>query len=171
MTAPDTDAPPRSRLLVVGAALLVVVLVVGLVAAMMSIRSGLDADNANGSVPVDSLDDLQGRFVSINDVGAPARTVVPVEIEVDGSSMTVRTGCNGGSSVVDVDESRLVLEGDGLMSTLMACETPLMDQERWVVEMLTSTPRLDRSGPSLFLTWGEGDRYWLGLEERTAREG
>lgn len=171
MTTTETDTPPRSRPLVVGAAVLVVVLVVGLVAAMMSVASHRRDDNTNGTVAVGSLDDLRGRWVSINDVGAPARTVVPVELTVEGSTLRVRTGCNGGTGEADIDGSRLVLRGGGLVTTEMGCETPLMDQEQWVVEMLTSTPRLERSGPYLFLHWGRGDGYWLGLEQQTAQAG
>ena len=52
------------------------------------------------------------------------------------------------------------------MSTRMACEPALMEQERWVTEMLSSHPRLELSGPYLALHWGEGEQWWLGLEQR-----
>ena len=51
-----------------------------------------------------------------------------------------------------------------LISTRMACEPALMEQERWVTEMLASHPRLELSGPYLYLHWGEGEQWWLGLE-------
>ena len=45
-----------------------------------------------------------------------------------------------------------------------------MQQEAWVVSMLGARPRLERSGPYLYLHWGEGERYWLGLEQRSSAE-
>ena len=41
---------------------------------------------------------------------------------------------------------------------------PAPVHERWVTEMLGSRPRLERSGPSLYVHWGEGEQWWLGLE-------
>ena len=54
------------------------------------------------------------------------------------------------------------------MSTRMACEPPLMEQERWVSQMLEGRPRLELSGPYLYLHWGEGEQWWLGLEHEPA---
>ena len=54
---------------------------------------------------------------------------------------------------------------DPLATTRMACEPALMAQERWVIEMLDSRPRLELSGPYLALHWGEDERWWLGLEQ------
>ena len=52
----------------------------------------------------------------------------------------------------------------------MACEPALMEQERWVTEMLETRPRLELSGPYLYLHWGEGEQWWLGLERGRGHE-
>jgi heat shock protein HslJ len=49
----------------------------------------------------------------------------------------------------------------------MACEPALMEQERWVTEMLGSRPRLELSGPFLALHWGEGEQWWIGLDRES----
>ena len=36
------------------------------------------------------------------------------------------------------------------------------------VTLLESRPRLERSGPYLYLHWGEGEQWWLGLEREPA---
>ena len=73
------------------------------------------------------------------------------------------TGCNGVCAARC--PSRTACSSPGpLMSTRMACEPALMEQERWVTEMLGSRPRLELSGPYLYLHWGQGEQWWLGLE-------
>ena len=67
----------------------------------------------------------------------------------------------------DSDDS--VLVAGELRSTLMGCAPPLPEQERWVTEMLEGRPRLELSGPYLYLHWGEGEQWWLGLEREPER--
>lgn len=136
-------------------------------AAVVLLRQGGD-DNANGSVPVRSLDDLTGRWDVVNTQGAPSPLVAPVELEVDGDRLSVRTGCNSGGGAASVEDSRLVLDGAGLAVTEMACDEPRNLQERWVLEMLGAEPRLERSGPYLYLHWGPDEEHWLGLELQPA---
>jgi heat shock protein HslJ len=138
--------------------------VVALVAlgALAATLAGGD-DTANGSVPVESLDQLTGSWLAVNDASAPTIVIgtVRLEFSADGR-VTAQTGCNGVSGQVSVQDSTLV--AGPLMSTRMACEPALMEQERWVTEMLSSHPRLELSGPYLALHWGEGEQWWLGLE-------
>ena len=144
--------------------LLVVGGVVALVAlgALAATVAGGD-DTANGSVPVESLDQLTGSWLAVNDASAPAIVIgtVRLEFSADGR-VTAQTGCNGVSGQVSVQDSTLV--AGPLSSTRMACEPALMEQERWVTEMLSSHPRLELSGPYLALHWGAGEQWWLGLE-------
>ena len=88
-------------------------------------------------------------------------------VAVGALAVTVAGGGSGGddsaNGSVPVEDSVLVTTGP-LMSTRMACEPALMAQERWVTEMLGSRPRLERSGPYLYVHWGEGEQWWLGLE-------
>ena len=142
-----------------------VVALVALGAVAASVAGGGD-DNANGSVAVKGLDQLVGSWAVVNDGSAPAPVVGTVRLEFGADGRVVAdTGCNGLRGRATVEDSVLVT--GPLMSTRMACEPALMEQERWVTEMLASRPRLELSGPYLALHWGEGERWWVGLE-RTA---
>ena len=138
--------------------------VVALVAlgALAATLAGGD-DTANGSVPVEGLDQLTGSWLAVNDASAPAIVIGTVRLEFsEDGRVTAQTGCNGVRGQVSVQDSTLV--AGPLTSTRMACEPALMEQERWVTEMLSSHPRLELSGPYLALHWGEGEQWWLGLE-------
>ena len=148
----------RTLVLVAGVVALVAV---GAAAAVLA--GGAGDDSANGSMPVDGLDDLAGSWVAVNDTTTPALLQGSVRLTFDAGRVLAETGCNTARGVVSVEDS--VLVADSLMTTRMACEPELMAQEQWVVDMLTSRPRLERSGPYLALHWGEGERWWLGLEE------
>jgi heat shock protein HslJ len=149
----------RTVLVVGGVAALVAL---GAVAATLAGVGGGDG-SANGSVPVDDVGRLAGSWLAVNDVSAPARTLGPVRLEFFADGQVVaQTGCNGVSATASVDDSVLVT--GPARSTRMACEPALMEQERWLTEMLTTRPRLELSGPYLYVHWGEGERWWLGLE-------
>ena len=128
-------------------------------------------DSANGSVPVDDIGALAGpAWVVVNDGSAPAPVQGTVRLEFPaGGRVSAETGCNGVRGPASVEDSVLVT--GPLMSTRMACEPALMEQERWVTEMLSSHPRLELSGPYLALHWGEGEQWWLGLEREGWRDG
>jgi len=151
-------------LLAVGGILALVAL--GAVAATLSGGGGGD-DSANGSLPVEGVDQLTGSWLAVNDVSAPAPVLGTVRLEfLPDGDVAAQTGCNGVRGRASVEGSVLVT--GPLMSTRMACEPPLMEQERWVTQMLESRPRLELSGPYLYLHWGQGERWWLGLEREPA---
>lgn len=141
----------------------VTLVAVGALAATVAGGRGGD-DTANGMLPVGDLGQLAGpAWVVINDGSAPAPVVGTVRLQFspDGRVLA-ETGCNGVRGTGVLEDGRLVT--GPLMSTRMACEPALMEQERWVTQMLGSRPRLELSGPYLALHWGEGERWWLGLE-------
>ena len=145
---------------VVGGALALV----GTVAVTAVIARGTPGDDtANGWLPVRDLEEIAGSYVAVNDTTTPAMLQGTVRLRFDGGRVVAETGCNTARGPVSVEGS--VLVAGALMTTRMACEPALMEQERWVTEMLTSRPRLERSGPYLALHWGEGERWWLGLEK------
>lgn len=170
MTTPAAGPPrrrPRTTALVVA---VVVVLVVGALVAVLAQRRAGDA-NANGSVPVRSTDDLAGHWTAVATTGAPAALVAPVTLEVDGDRLLVRTGCNTGQGTVRVEDSRLQVDGAGLAVTEMGCDSARTAQQEWVLEMVSARPRLERSGPYLYLHWGAGEASWLGFEREGQGEG
>jgi heat shock protein HslJ len=166
-SASPTTTPPRqvsatSTALAVGGVIALVAL--GVLVGSVWDRGG--DDSANGSVPVDDVGALAGPgWLVVNDGSAPApvQGTVRLEFSADGR-VAAETGCNGVRGPAAVEDSVLVT--GPLMSTRMACEPALMDQERWVTEMLSGRPRLELSGPYLYLHWGEGDQWWLGLEQQ-----
>ncbi|MEO7422305.1 MAG: META domain-containing protein [Ornithinibacter sp.] len=141
----------------------VAVAVASLAVAGLLTGTGGARDNANGSIPVGSLGDLSGRWVAANDVGAPAPVVGEVSLTFSDGFVLVRTGCNTGRARASVVDSRLVLEE--LATTRKACPSPLAEQEAWVVDMVTNSPRLELSGPYLSLHWGTNEEFWITLEQ------
>jgi hypothetical protein len=147
---------------------LVVAGVVALVAAgavTASLAGGGDGDTANGSVPVEDVGVLTGGWTVVNDGSAPASVQGVVRLVFGDGRVLSETGCNTVRGPMAVAESVLVT--GPLMSTRMACEPALMEQERWITEMLGARPRLELSGPYLALHWGEGEQWWLGLERES----
>ena len=147
---------------------LVVAGVVALVAAgavAAALAGGGDGDTANGSVPVDDVGVLTGVWTVVNDVSSPAPLQGVVRLVFGDGRVFSETGCNTVRGPVSVEDSVLVT--GPLMSTRMACEPALTEQERWITEMLGSRPRLELSGPYLSLLWGEGEQWWLGLERES----
>lgn len=140
-----------------------VVALVGLGALAATLAGGGGDDTANGSVPVDGVARLTGSWLVVNDASAPATTIGTVRLEFSAEGRLVaQTGCNGVFGTASVEDS--VLVAGPLRSTRMACEPALMEQERWVTEMLAGRPRLELSGPYLYVHWGEGEQWWLGME-------
>ncbi len=147
---------------------LVVAGVVALVAAgavAATLAGGGDGDTANGSVPVEDVGVLTGGWTVVNDGSAPAPVQGVVRLVFGDGRVFSETGCNTVRGLVSVEDSVLVT--GPLMSTRMACEPALMEQERWITEMLGARPRLELSGPYLALHWGEGEQWWLGLERES----
>ncbi|MEO5608519.1 MAG: META domain-containing protein [Ornithinibacter sp.] len=120
-------------------------------------------ENANGSIPVGSLGDINGSWVAGNDFGAPAPVVGTVSLTIADGFVLVETGCNTGRARASVVDSRLVLEE--LATTRKSCPPPLAEQETWVVEMVTNSPRLELSGPYLSLHWGTNEEFWITLDQ------
>jgi len=137
--------------------------VVALVAALAvaATLAGGD-DTANGSLPVSGFADLSGGWQATPAGTTPAPVQAPVRLAFEDGRVSAETGCNTVGGPVSVRDS--VLLAGPLVRTRMACEPALMEQERWVTEMLASSPRLEVSGPYLFIHWGDGERWWLGLE-------
>ena len=153
----------------VAVALAVAVLVVTVLAVVL-LATGLgtgDPDAAGRPRPVTSVEDLTGVWVSVDDDDAPAALVEPVELEVVGGRLSVRTGCNTGSGEVEVDDSRLVVRAPGLAVTEMGCPDPaLTEQEQWVLTLVTTRPRLESDGTRLTAHWGQREKYALVLERQ-----
>lgn len=119
--------------------------------------------SANGDISVTSLSDLSGVHTAVADgagsAPAPILTGHPIVLTVAGDSVSVATGCNTVGGTARIVDSRLVITD--FFTTEMACHGPLDVQEKWVVEMLRSQPRLERSGPAILAHWKVGETYWI----------
>jgi len=74
-------------------------------------------------------------------------------IFADGS-LGITGGCNTQNAPYVVDGDRLTLTGDA-MSTMMACDQPLMDQDTWIVGLLQAGATLSGTADALTLTSGD----------------
>ena len=102
----------------------------------------------------------------MNDGSAPAPVLGPCGCDFSADGRVVaQTGCNGVRGTATVEDSVLVT--GPLMSTRMACEPVLMEQERWVTEMLGAALGWSCPAPTSYLHWGEGEQWWLGLERES----
>lgn len=146
------------------------------VAVATTLGNGGD-ETANGNVPVEDRASLDGSWRAVNSVGSPQEVVSVVRLRFDGGRLVVETGCNTGNGSVEVVDSRLV--AGPLVSTKTGCEPALTEQEAWLFAMVAARPRLERSGPYLYLLWDDaraaesdappsGERWWLGLEQESA---
>ncbi len=147
----------RVTLVSVGAAVLA--------AAGLVLGTASGDDTEAGMLPVASLEEISGTWSLVDDQSAPAPLVAAVTLQFAEGGLFVDTGCNTGRGPVSVDDSRLVLLVDHLATTRRACEPTLAAQEAWVLDMVASTPRLERGGPMLALHWGEGERYWVNFQQ------
>ncbi len=116
---------------------------------------------AGGATPVSNLADITGRWVPVDDTGAPAPVAGTMSLTFADGFVLVETGCNTGRGGASVEDSRLVVEE--LATTRKACVPPLGEQEAWVLDMVTNSPRMELAGPTLSLYWGEGEDYRLSL--------
>ncbi len=119
-----------------------------------------DGDNTAGMIPVPSLAAVAGTYTLVNTVRSPKALVAgsTIRLQVTDKGIAVNAGCNHISGQAAAKDSKLVVTG--LMMTEMGCSKALMDQDSWIVKYLENSPRLERSGPYLSLSWDDG---WLGF--------
>lgn len=77
-----------------------------------------------------------------------------VRLEFVDDRISAEAGCNRLFGTVDTSQGRITI--DSLGSTRMACPEALMEQDRWLSEFLTSTPRWSRDDGTMTLDNGNG---------------
>jgi len=106
-------------------------------------------DDGGGSVP--TADELGNRaFESTSVEGHELVEGTTINLMFEADLIAVRAGCNGMSGGFTFDEDALVVQQ--MAMTMMACDQPLMDQDTWVQEFLTSLPKIALDGETLTLT-------------------
>jgi heat shock protein HslJ len=112
---------------------------------------GDDAPDADSNAPLD----LSGlTFLSDGIEGRELVAGSEVSLAFDEATLSANAGCNtlGGSYTIEGDT--LTLAGDAL-STRMACDPELMEQDEWLTSFLSGGVEASLEGERLTLTDGE----------------
>lgn len=124
-----------------------------------------DGDTANGTSKVDRLEQLAGTWRV-----APAGTLPDQIIDTTRITLTIgagrldlETGCNPLRTKARISQGRLVILD--MARSEMGCLPDWAAQESALASMLRSEPRIELSGPYLYLHWGEGEKHWITFEK------
>jgi heat shock protein HslJ len=130
------------------------VVLAGLVTAMVLTHRSSAGTPGDGT-SVTSMDQLQGSFVSRSGSSTTPTPLLdgrPVRLVIAGDRIDASAGCNQMGGSLAVDGGHLVV--GQLVSTEMAClPDTVMQQERWVLDMLDARPAAHLGGDLLTLTW------------------
>ncbi len=95
--------------------------------------------------------DLDGRsFVSSAVTGYELVADSEIKLAFLPDSIAANAGCNSMNGGFSIDAG--VLTAGPFASTMMACDQPLMDQDTWLSDFLTSSPTVALDGSTLTLT-------------------
>ena len=119
------------------------------------IVTGCGSDTDDPGTGDTTVLDVDGRtFLSDNVMtdDQPMRLVKGsmLRLTFDGDTLGASAGCNTMSGQSSWDGNLLVVTALG--STEMACDPPLMDQDAWFADFLTSKPTVTQDGDSLTMT-------------------
>lgn len=127
---------------------------VGLVLGTTLVLSACGAEGGSGSpASPPSLDGKTYVGDSVTVDGAPY-DLVPgstIRLAFDDSRISASAGCNTMNGAATWDDGTLTIDGQ-IASTEMGCEPALMDQDAWLLDVLTSKPSLATDGDTLTLT-------------------
>ncbi|HUV16982.1 MAG TPA: META domain-containing protein [Ilumatobacteraceae bacterium] len=113
---------------------------------------GSDDDGSSGGSVTAA--DLDGRtFVSTEVTGYDLVEGTEINMTFLADSMSVSGGCNSMNGGFEIDEG--VLTAGPFAATMMACDLPLMDQDTWLNEFLSSLPTIELDGETLTLASGD----------------
>jgi heat shock protein HslJ len=101
--------------------------------------------------------DLDGRTfvgddVRVDDKPYPLVKGSQLRLTFEDGSLGASAGCNSMGGDASWDNGALVIVGEGLAMTEMACDEPLMQQDAWLAQILTSSPGLLQDDTTLTLT-------------------
>jgi heat shock protein HslJ len=112
------------------------------------------SDDSGSSDGGPTPEELDGRtFVSTEVTGHDLVEGTEINMTFLADSMAVSGGCNSMNGGFEIDEG--VLTAGPFAATMMACDQPLMDQDTWLSEFLSSLPTIELDGETLTLASGE----------------
>lgn len=147
-------------------ALLLAILASGCAAEAPASDPGAGSDQ--GGDQTAALGDLAGRTFYSTDVTQTGSHVVlangtRISIQFADSSLSANAGCNTmGGDAAYTDHTLVV--ANGLSMTEMGCDQARMDQDTWLVDILTKTPGLTLDDDNLTLTSGDTVMTFLDKE-------
>lgn len=144
----------------------VITLAVAGVATVLVLRDRA-GDSANGSAPVDRLEQLAGTWRVAPAGTLPGQIIdaTRITLTIGAGRLDLETGCNPLRTKARISQGRLVILD--MARTEMGCTPDWAAQEGALAHMLDSKPRIELSGPYLYLHWGEGEKYWITFEKTT----
>ena len=121
-------------------------------------------DDDGGGADASAAAELAGRtFTSTGVTGHDLVDGSPVTLQFTDEGISANAGCNTMSAAATWTDGTLEVDGDAMAMTQMACDEALMQQDIWLSEFLTSSPKLTAGEGQLVL---EGDGVTLTLEEQ-----
>ena len=142
----------RTRVAVrAGAVFIAALLVLSLSSCGEDAGSSSGSDGATGSGDTGAVD-LSGTYVADTVDSASHQLVrgTTVRLTFADGNVSVQAGCNTMSGTATVEDDLLVV--DNLGGTEMGCPKPRMAQDAWLVEVLTSSPRITSDAGTVTLT-------------------
>ncbi|WP_404386048.1 META domain-containing protein [Knoellia locipacati] len=146
------------------AAVVVFVVVGGLYAVRLTLVRAAD----DGAGWLDSLQPVQGQWVSRTGFAYDGSTpwTVPVNLSVEGDQLQFDVGCNRMTATVTVEEHRLRSE-QGVAATRMGCPPDIAAHEAWLAALVADRAQVQLKGST------EGDMFslntdagWIGFIRR-----
>ncbi len=135
-----------------GAALLIVV------TAALALTSCGGADTQAPADP-NQLDLVGQTFLSndikVNDTSYPLVKGSQLRLSFEDGAIGASAGCNSMSGNARWSTGTLLIDGQSLAMTEMGCDEPLMQQDTWFADLLTSKPTLLQDSTTLTLTSGD----------------
>lgn len=158
---PTPMSVTRRRVAVIAGALVALVLAVAVAA-----WSGTRSIGTNDAGWLDSLDDVQGVWVSTAGHAADGTTpwTVPVSLWVDGDDLRLRADCNHIGATVEIRDHRLYADGGAVM-TEMGCDPERHATDAWLAALIEQHATIQLKGPTLML---DTDAGWIGFERGPA---
>ena len=139
-------------------------LLVGAVVAGALASSACGDDGAGSTADVSSAD-LDGRvFVATEFTGHEIVDGSEIMISFEGERLSIRAGCNTQNGEYTLSDG--TISAPMLMSTMMACQPELMDQDAAVATLFAGTPAVALDGDTLTIDGGSDGT--LTLESTTA---
>ena len=121
-------------------------------------------DEGGGSADASAASELAGStYTSTSVTGRELVDGAPLTLQFTDDGISANAGCNTMSATATWTDGTLEVDGDAMAMTQMACDDALMEQDIWLSEFLTSSPKLTAGDDELVL---EGDGVTLTFEEQ-----